>query len=384
MTSETTLDVEPRTVAPSAPAVPRAQIHFVHLLRGLAAVMVMWAHLVGFWLYENQRGWVVQDLWAQYVVVPFHLYQNAGHLGVVLFFLISGFIITHASLRETWAQFLVKRVLRIFPLLIAVIALTAGVLALARAQGLGDLPGVQAGTWVDYVKAALLLDQLTGTSYVLGATWTLAIEVVFYALVCAAIASTRLSALRSSWYMVGAWALVTPVVLMTPRLAYLSTTLVYLAFLLAGRFIYLARQGLASSGQSGAGLATIALLYLLFYTVAFPGQLLTPSVEPLASYVIAVVAFVALLAAPLARVRQPFRFLGDASYSIYLLHLPVGMFVLNLCAKQSMPYSAAIVLAVAATLGLAWLSFRYVERPFQRLARRLSAGAGSRQAARRH
>jgi peptidoglycan/LPS O-acetylase OafA/YrhL len=40
-----------------------------------------------------------------------------GHLGVGIFFLVSGFIISHVAEKETRAEFVVKRVLRIWPTL---------------------------------------------------------------------------------------------------------------------------------------------------------------------------------------------------------------------------------------------------------------------------
>lgn len=375
-----TLSTAPLSRSEAAPAdapAPAPHISFVHLLRGLAALLVMWAHLSGFWLYANQRGWVVQDVWARYVVVPFHLFQNAGHLGVVLFFLISGYIITHASRRESPAQFFVKRALRIFPLLAASIALTALVVTIARTYDLGDLPGVAGGGWLDYLKAAFLLDQFTGSGYVLGATWTLAIEVVFYVLVGISVASKRRSPLGTTWLMIGFWAVATPVVLSTPALSYLATTLVYLAFLFAGRLVYLWQRELAPVAPVVSALCVVALLYVLFYTVAFPGQLLTPSVEPLVSYLIAVVVFAALLLAPIQRVAQPFRFLGDASYSIYLLHLPIGMLSLAVVTRAGLPFTVAFLVAVTATLLMSWLSYSWVEKPFQRLARRISTRIGS-------
>lgn len=77
----------------------RERFAFIHGLRGIAALLVVWSHLSGFWLLEHGKTSALQDLWYQFVARPFTLYQNGGHLGVVLFFLISGYIITHASAR---------------------------------------------------------------------------------------------------------------------------------------------------------------------------------------------------------------------------------------------------------------------------------------------
>lgn len=66
---------------------------FISLLRGFAALLVVWSHLVGWWLNANKLESPYQYYWENTIVKPFHLYQNGGHLGVVLFFLISGYII---------------------------------------------------------------------------------------------------------------------------------------------------------------------------------------------------------------------------------------------------------------------------------------------------
>ncbi|GCE76275.1 acyltransferase family protein [Cellulomonas biazotea] len=354
-------------VAPTSPG--RDRIEFVHLLRGAAAAAVVWAHLSGFWLYANERSWVVQQLWAQYVVVPFHLFQNAGHLGVVVFFLISGYIISYTSERETRREFAVKRALRIFPMLAVAVLVTGVALAAARANGIDTLPGMVHGTPVDYLKAVFVLDQLTGTTFVLGSTWTLAIELTFYTLVLLLIPMSRRDPVRSTWVMVGVWAVVTPVVIATPSLKYLSTTCVYLAFLFVGRTFYLQAKGRASTSVSIGIVATTGLLYVLFYTVAFPGELMTPSVEPAASYVLAIVVFLATSRARITRLWRPFRVLGDISYSLYLLHLPVGMLAITLLDRAGLPFTVAFVLGVTASLVSSWVTYRWVERPSQRLAR---------------
>jgi peptidoglycan/LPS O-acetylase OafA/YrhL len=69
---------------------------FIHMLRGIAPLMVLWAHLVFYWLVaHNINTWSGSGPWYYWVVSPFHLYQNGGHLGVVIFFLVSGFVITY-------------------------------------------------------------------------------------------------------------------------------------------------------------------------------------------------------------------------------------------------------------------------------------------------
>ena len=66
---------------------------------------------------------------------------------------------------------------------------------------------------------------------------------------------------------------------------------------------------------------------------------------------------------------RPWLWVGEHSYSIYLLHIPVGVRVLDLCrARPSWLPSPYLVLAAAMALVLiaSWILYRCVELPSQR------------------
>jgi peptidoglycan/LPS O-acetylase OafA/YrhL len=92
------------------------------------------------------------------------------------------------------------------------------------------------------------------------------------------------------------------------------------------------------------------------------------------SYLISV-AYALLIFLSLVRVRLPqtriVRFLSDTSYSLYLLHGIAAPLVLKALVPK-LPLWAAILAAAVASLAAAAISFRLVEQPFQRLARRLT------------
>jgi len=167
------------------------RIEFIHLLRGIAPLLVIWSHLPGWWLVERQWRWPPFDFYERYVVEPLHLYQNGEHLGVVLFFIISGFIISHMALRESRSEFAVKRILRIWP------ALLTALLVMMVAQGLAaklqtdPLTGHHHvdptdghflfATPLDYLINATLLNwALPQSTYALSVTWSLLPEVVIW------------------------------------------------------------------------------------------------------------------------------------------------------------------------------------------------------------
>jgi peptidoglycan/LPS O-acetylase OafA/YrhL len=78
-------------------------------LRGIAILLVLAYHFMG---YNTKRGWVLQSFFA---------FNRSGWIGVDLFFVLSGFLITRILLdvlgsRHYFRDFYVRRTLRIFPL----------------------------------------------------------------------------------------------------------------------------------------------------------------------------------------------------------------------------------------------------------------------------
>lgn len=88
----------------------------ISLLRAIAALMVVYDHL--FCIVPLRHfgsaafpAPVVQE----YISTPLGIIQDFGWLGVAIFFLVSGFIISHVAMRENRVEFIVKRVFRIYP-----------------------------------------------------------------------------------------------------------------------------------------------------------------------------------------------------------------------------------------------------------------------------
>ncbi|MBK5513196.1 acyltransferase family protein [Pseudomonas sp. TH15] len=102
---------------------------------------------------------------------------EGGAAGVVVFFMTSGYIITHVLQSEVPADFLIKRFFRIYPLYVfAVIAEQFFGLAVYGTP----LPELHV-----MLPRILLLGDFFGTPYSLaGVEWTLRIEVLFYVLMC--------------------------------------------------------------------------------------------------------------------------------------------------------------------------------------------------------
>ncbi|HMO12052.1 MAG TPA: acyltransferase, partial [Actinotalea sp.] len=352
----------------------------INQLRGAAALLVVWAHLVGHWLTDRQLTWAPQTLVERFIAQPLGIIQHFGFLGVAIFFLISGFVITHAASKETVRVFVVRRLLRIY------VPLAGALLVSLAAVRLGAPRGWNAGVPLDYADGISLGDALSAVSLVgyvtvpqvivVGVAWTLAIEVVFYAFM--AVVGPLLRRRRVPDVVV-------PVLLLSavaaivaasrsfgPSFFLFSVTCSYVPILIMGQAAYLASQrrvrlweGLAVAGAAWAvfvwGLETLQPGFLS------PGDAYGPSLT------LAVGVFlVAVLAERHARTHRVLDVLAARSYSIYLVHGPVGLLVLDAAMGGGLAYRWALVAALAAAAVATEAMYRGFERPSIALARRLT------------
>jgi peptidoglycan/LPS O-acetylase OafA/YrhL len=154
---------------PSRPVSGTARMAWLDVLRGLAALAVVYTHfsreaLPG--LYRLTSAW-----W------------QAGAFGVGLFFLISGYIVPaslerHGSVRSFW----ISRFARLYPLWIAAVV---AVYALNRAH-VRPLTAAAVVRWKQYLLAHLtMLQELIRVDNYINVMWTLSLEMAFYFMVVA-------------------------------------------------------------------------------------------------------------------------------------------------------------------------------------------------------
>lgn len=102
------------------------------------------------------------------ILLPF---LHGGGAGVVVFFLVSGYIITHVLQTGQTVEFLIKRTFRIYPLyIVAVLAQYIPLVIVGHAPSLSTL-----------LLQLSLMGDFFSTPYALnGVEWTLRVEIVFY------------------------------------------------------------------------------------------------------------------------------------------------------------------------------------------------------------
>ena len=348
-------------------------------LRGLAALLVISVHL------GNSSGFAARYLGMN---VPFlGSLARFGDAGVDLFFVISGFIMVVSTLRPDGrslspVEFLKRRFIRIYPPVWIIDALVLIVYlrfpALVNSHG-GDRP--------DVVASFLLLPQ-TGAALVL-VTWTLVFEMYFYAVFAVAL-------VRKAKYFVeilAAWGVAIVVMSLAlspaggPYAEYLSRPISF-EFLIGAAIGGLAMvrvpfsAALASLACGGVALAACAV-GILSGALAFPdGWARVAFSIPIAMTVYGLIAIERERGTFVPNVVEK---IGDASYAMYLLHVPLLTLLgigLRRLHPTGRPIEIALVLfAYLSVILVGYAFFWYVERPLTAFLRHGARGRGARLAA---
>jgi peptidoglycan/LPS O-acetylase OafA/YrhL len=355
-------------------------IFFIHLLRGLAPVLVMWCHFGGLWTMANGIHYPAWDAYLNAVANPLHIYQGGGHLGVAVFFLISGFIISHVAQHETRLEFAVKRLFRLIPPLAFAILLMYMAAQASLVLGLPPMLTNTAASIRDYIISATLLNYLIDQKpLALSLAWSLYAEVIFYCIVAALIPMLKNRPVASVWIMIGVYVALLLPMAYSPELHYLGHFSVYLPMFIVGRIFYLDHTKAIETKQVWTLVATSALLFCLLYSSRFPGLLFGGVEAPtIVTYLIALVAFFSLMQAQIRSLPKPIMFLADISYALYLVHVPVGVFAMNWMLSAGLPVDLVIALGMLFSVGAAAAMTKLVDKPSQILARRFLSALGSR------
>jgi peptidoglycan/LPS O-acetylase OafA/YrhL len=316
------------------------------------------------------------------LVVGFHAFPEAmpgGFIGVDIFFVISGFLITGLIVRDLDQQrfslvaFYNRRIRRIFPALIVVLVVTLvlgwlWMLPAAYAQLSSDVFASAAF----FANIALLLqsgyfDIESGKKPLLH-LWSLGIEEQFYLfwpLILMLVARLRLNMLAAA-SVIGLLSFILNVALIGSN----PVATFYLPFtraweLLAGAALacswsQVSQETRPSNLRAGLGILLIAVAAIVLDTRrAFPGWW---AVLPVAGSAL-------LLSAPAAwGCRQllssrPMVRIGLISYPLYLWHWPLFVFLAIIKFAPLTLLERGLI--VGLSFVLAWLTYRFVEIPFR-------------------
>jgi len=353
-------------------------------------MMVVFSHVE---LMKDYHGY--PNLYASSMAV-----YESGRLGVTLFFVLSGFLISYLLLKEKEVtgsiavrKFYGRRILRIWPLYYLLVFLSFIVIPrlgfFAIPQYTAAVPGNFRYTFPLYV---LLLPQLALSIFppvpFAEPLWSIGVEEQFY-LVWPVVTKYVRKFLRVAIIIVIVAVALKQLTFYLAEANRASTSLKYWNYVL--NYLYFTRIECMAVGGVGAWLVFAnqrrilkfifhPVFQLVLYAVTIY-LIVTERKKPAYNYLVYAICFCMIIInlannrKSLVRIENPvFIFLGNISFSVYMFHEIVLKTVMEILVRTRGPgfndvfsnallYAASIVL----TLGLASLAYYFFEKPFLRL-----------------
>ncbi|MCR6794678.1 acyltransferase family protein [Bacillus paranthracis] len=294
------------------------RMYSLQSIRGIAAILVLLHH-------------------ASFIINKYHNYEyvggifHYGSLGVDLFFILSGFIIYylhHSDIGEPKrvGTFLKKRTIRVYPAYWIVTLVLVPVYFLAPTMGLG-----YERDFFVIIKSLLLIPQ--SHDPILGVGWSLVYEIYFYLIFSLFILTNR----KFSIAVTLLWMATTSYLLVSNTLGSQDYILKFLfsplivEFLLGCLIAYLTLNYNLKKYKSLLLTGIIGLIVSLF--IQYLGVITIDREGIFRTLIYGVPSFFLIFGLIVLEKQGRFKnnkfltFLGDASYSIYLVHLPAISFL---------------------------------------------------------
>ncbi|MCX2481788.1 acyltransferase [Pedobacter sp. MC2016-15] len=308
----------------------KSKITSLALLRGIAVVSVCFCHFAK----PISKGTVAPEL--------FRLIGEYGQYGVHIFFVISGFVIPFSLYRAKYElvdyfRFLYKRLLRLHPPYLIALSITLSIAA--ASYHYRHLPNPE--TPLTVLKSLFYAHAPSDNPVF----WTLRIEAEYY--IFMGIYFVLLSKLPRLTMIIG-----------VPLLLLSSQTLIteyiglleYIVFFLIGTIGYQIYTSKKSTYFEMACLGLVILFSFLYYE--------------LAASIVATATILVILyyRKPVSHILE---FPGEVSYSLYLLHFPLGIKMINMAQNHMKPNQFWILFFVVSLIcfAVSWVFWNYIEKP---------------------
>jgi peptidoglycan/LPS O-acetylase OafA/YrhL len=347
------------------------------------------------------------------LVVLFHfggLSWIVGRVAVFAFYCISGFLIfqvldrVYFEERGATPRFLLNRLLRIGPLYVTYVALTAALIAWAGRDALitdQGRPVLPEGELGDLFVASLTFKRIVGMdggvpllyfdAPLLPQGWSIGIEATFYLLAPLVVFTTR-----SRPWLLAVWMTAGVAVFVAALraagvdfdrfqvLVYKNAAASWFVFFAGGAMYYVRRRW----GQPLPLALPLVLLGVWLPLIGVPVQMfgrVRPSAAAFAQYLwITLVVAAAVMWMKPVRLRSLDTAAGNLSYGVYLNHFLIAALVARASAAPYVPPPGTMtfaLLVLAASAAGAWVTYQIVERPFDRVRERVRRAAIPQQAA---
>jgi peptidoglycan/LPS O-acetylase OafA/YrhL len=377
---------------------PTTRIEWLDATRGLACLLVLVIHyyhialiavgpawfgkpLVGDTLDDTLALLNMEPQSAYLALAPFILgYWDIGKIGVLLFFLISGFVIPMSLLRlrkKPLLTFAISRFFRLYPVYWLSIILFCVVLSVFPMEG-------KTWSWSQLAVNFTMFQKFVGVADINGVAWTLQIELIFYGM-CAMLFGLKL--IRETWAVITVWGLLLVASLGFAALKFFKGIYTPVALPLGLSYMvlgYLSRSVIVAP-QEEAPLVSKPIFWLIAAIT-----LVTASVACYWGYTEFFVRYTVTYAAAfalyfvaqvvLSKPQKMLKTLGEISYSVYLFHPIVGiafLFPLVSWLAPNIPVGdiwvllGLMVVASAVTLVFSYCTYRWLEKPAITVGRNL-------------
>lgn len=358
-----------------------SRFHHIDAMRAVAVLFVIWTH------YAERFAPLAGS---QIFLDTLQRSVNFGRVGVVIFFAISGMLIP-TSLRgeigEGTRRFLIRRFFRLYPAYW--LTLPLGYLIYCHLFN-------RQMNIVELIANVTMIPTAFGQTLIMPHAWTLETELYFYGLCLLLFWCGALHRMRDLYFVCAALCGVFVVTLglrLMPAdtLGQYKAMPFHLAIMFWGacfrqaydRPFQTLRIRWASHPRAHLSLtyrSAMATLTVLIVSIAIAGAIndwLHHNMEHLPSslaYVIGIALFALLATVLKLRVRL-FSWLGEISYSIYLLHGIPLYATLWLCERFQFvgwPLGLYMIVAIMPLIPLSWAGYRFCEAPCVRLAHRFT------------
>jgi peptidoglycan/LPS O-acetylase OafA/YrhL len=322
----------------------RAYLTSIDMLRGIAALSVVFYHFVLGNPTRFEQLPVLQSI------------ASFGHLGVQLFFVISGFVIPYSMYLANYdlrniGRFLLRRFARLEPpyLVSIIVCLVVAYAATLHPAYRGNTPSYSMPQLALHLA---YLNTFFGYEWINVVYWTLAIEFQYYIIIALLYASLVQSSAVRVYLICGVSAVLTYIF---PQKNFIF---LHAPFFWCGISLFLYKTKRFGLNE------TVVFIFANMILVYFMQDI---------GYVVA--GFVAVLVIVFAAAQHEiWRFLGSISYSLYLLHVPIGQRVMNVSENIiHNPYVmfVTMLLCILLMIFVSWVFFRVIEIPAHRWAKKI-------------
>lgn len=316
--------------------------------------------------------------------IPF-VAEYGGLLGVQLFFLISGYLITASASQSSLPHYFVHRFFRIFPaywLVYIAFGLYSGVFFRHEPNWWAML--------MNLLNLQQLLPQALLGYDVISVSWTLTVELFWYLLApffvfsgkrwalwwlaASVVVSSAWSYLASKgwfhpYYASSFEALRQPADAGQVSIIINNHFLAQMVFFIFGGTIYYYKDFFFKISDTILNAVIFFFVFLIsLYLDKFPSPFFVSSIGLAA-------LMIKILRAPASN-EKILSYLGKISYSVYLIHFPIIIFCMHKLAPSMGLYAIALAYVLIAAIGSA--IYYLVEKPCVRLGKRLTQGTTQR------